>query len=161
VLDDIAGNPISSSSPAATIRMGVYEDFYSSRARTAPDSAAPKPSLYTEYYPTETQHFAPHISNSRKGGFISVASAPVTLRNMPLPVDSAAYAGGPDPSLWQAYFPRSRLNMAPHVSIVPGESDALSQLVVKADAESAQRNLTSAAPFESGWKARWRPASRW
>lgn len=141
--------------------MSVYEDFYSSRASTGPDSAAPSPSLYAEFYPTETLNYAPEINVSREGDFVSVASTAVALPDTKPAVDSAAYAGGPDPALWEAYYPRSRVNMAPHIAMVPGESVALSQLVVAADVESVQRNAKADAPFESGWKAGWRPASRW
>lgn len=145
-------------SPAtSSVRMGAYEDSYSA-FQPLETSTAPDPSTYAPHYPSETVHCAPSISINRKAGFISVASLPVPL-SYTRPVISAAYAGGPDPALWETYYPKSRVNTAPHIAFVGSESVAVSQLVVDADVESVQR--TNAQTFESGWSAGWRPASRW
>lgn len=153
--------PAAPAPSAPTPRMGAYEDFYSSRKSQGPDSAAPAPSLYEAHYPADGLYCAPAININAAAGSVSVASTPVALPDVTPPVDSAAYAGGADPALWERYYPRARVNMAPHIAIVPGESVALSQKVVYPDVESVQRNAKQDAAFESGWSAGWRPASRW
>lgn len=142
-----------------------FDDFYPARPSIAVDSPPPDEDLYAEYYDPATLHFAPEISVSFEKGAISVASAEVKLLapgDLPAATPaSAAYAGGPDPALWEAYYPKSRVNYAPHIAIVPGESVSVSNMVVAADVERAQQSVRTDAPFESGWSAGWRPASRW
>lgn len=142
-----------------------FDAFYPARPSIAVDSAAPDPALYSEHYDLESLHMAPEISISLEKGAISVASAEVSLlapHDLPASKPAAAaYAGGPDPALWEAYYPKSRVNYAPHIAIVPGESVCVSNLVVAADVERAQQSVRTDAAFESGWSSGWRPASRW